>query len=115
MILAFRPKNDFRAAVLMLWKVLHFARVWLCLGAIATLGVLRTWSSFPGRFCILQGFGFAWMFLLAVEFYSRGLHFAAGSALLQGFGFVWMVLLPGPWSPCCGRFCILEFSNFARV
>ena len=31
---------------LILWKVLHFARVWVCLDALASLGVLGPWSSF---------------------------------------------------------------------
>ena len=36
-ILALSSKNDFRAMVLILWKVLHFARVWLCLDALANV------------------------------------------------------------------------------
>ena len=51
-----------------LWKVLRFARVWLCLDACASLGILGPRSSFCGRFCILPGFGFVWMLLPALRF-----------------------------------------------
>ena len=42
-------------------QVFDFAGVWVCLDAFASLGILGPWSSFPGRPCILQGFGFVWM------------------------------------------------------
>ena len=55
---------DFRALVHILWKVLHFVRVWVCLDALASLLALGPRSSFCGRFCILYGFGFVWVLLL---------------------------------------------------
>ena len=42
---------------LILWKVLHFAKVWVCLDALADLGILGPLSSFCGSFCILQALG----------------------------------------------------------
>ena len=38
-------------------EVLHCARVWVCLDALAGLGVLGRWFSFWGRLCILQALG----------------------------------------------------------
>ena len=47
--------------VFILWKVLDFARVWLCLDAFASLGILGPWSSLFGFPCKIQKFG-KWIF-----------------------------------------------------
>ena len=67
------PRSDHK-------KALHFARVWVCLDAFASFGILRPWSSFCGRFCVLQALG------------PRSF-FCGSFLILQAFEFLWMLLL----------------------